>query len=377
MAGPSTTLALQACAAALACAFSLGVPAQSLDAALNAARAGMERAIKPPLELIWLEAEVQDEMWRGPSLAHVLQGCARAGAPKEGCAVTVRSARRYTFDSTSAVQPLALTLSSPHPRGTPSGSARLNLTGSGRVYIVTPHAAGTGAMRPPSGAILLAAGTAVHLVDAAYPSIQVEIKAPADEGLFLGNLSESDVTRVVALLVKQPGLVSASAANVLDGGQVALRAPAAEPVLPGNFSLLAGGMEVATPLPAPFAIASADLSLLAGKLDMPVRESARIAPRSIELDQDFSPLASAIEQSEPLPQVPDATLVAAALEHATPLPARAEPAKSPMQLAMASPAPATDLAKMRAEIEAEIARERERMAQALPGRSAARFRFGS
>lgn len=365
MASSKIAISLGACAAAVGCAFSVGASAQSLEAkgralldgrassaAMNAVHGGTDRAIRPPLEVIWLQADVHDKMWRDPSLAHVLQGCTRTGAPKEGCAVTVRSAWRYTFDANSAVRPAAIVVSSPHLRQAPSGAARLNLTGSGRVYIVTPHESGTGALRPPSGAILLAAGTAVQLVDVAYPSIQVEIKAPDNEGLFLGNLAESDVTKVVALLVKQPGLLSASAASVLGDGKVALHAPAtgAESI---QLAAIAPAKVAAEFEPALSSVASVDLSALAGNIDMPARGVARVTEEPV-LDRDFTPLAAALEKSDPLPvpmtiasidlsamkgwmempvrdlarvaappqpvQARDVALVAAALERATPLP---------------------------------------------------------
>ena len=104
--------------------------------------------------------------------------------------------------------------------------------------------------------------------------------------------------------------------------------------------MVAAAFERATPLPAVFAIASADFSVTAGTLEMPAPVTPSTAP------------------------VPAA-------------PPRPEPAKVPVHVAVAKPTGAGDLAKMRAEVEAEIARERERMAQALQGRSAPRFRFGT
>ncbi len=428
MAATKTRRTVSACAAAVGLALSLGASAQSTDAV----QSGLDRAIRLPLEIIWLQSEIQADLWRNPALAHALQGCTKIGTPKEGCAVSVRSSWRYTFDASSAVRPAPIVVSSLSIPGAPFAAGRLNLSGSGRVYLVTSSASSAEAIRPPAGAILLAAGSTVQLVDAAYPSIQIEVKAPQDRPLFLGNLAEADVTKVVALLVKQADLASASAANVLENGQIALRAPtpaasapvaAVSPYLSRtesqpDLSTLAGHLEVPVPL-TQFQVASVDLNALAGRLDMPVSDVPRAAASPF-LDQDFTLLAAALEKSAPLPgpfsmasidfsaiagrlETPtldvarateppldqDFTLLAGAVEKADPLPVssivasvaapRVEPAKAPAQLALASPspAPAADIAKMRAEIEAEIARERERIAQALQARGTTRFRFGT
>jgi hypothetical protein len=127
-----------------------------------------------------------------------------------------------------------------------------------------------------------------------------------------------------------------------------------------DFSLLAGVVEKPSVLPAKapvFTVASVDLSAVAGRLELPlppakpvVVEQAVVAPVPVQIAQ--APMAPAPVQI-----------------------ALASPSAAP---AAAAPVAATsDLARMRAEIEAEIARERERMAQTLQSRAGKQFRFGT
>ena len=497
MARIKKSFAINVCAAAVGCAFSFGASAQAVTTFQTGIQSGLDRAVKNPLEIIWLQSEVQEDMWRSPALAHALQGCGKLGTPKEGCGVSVRSAMRYSFDANSAVRTAPIVISSLSIPNAPFTAGRLNLSGSGRVYLITSQAPASPAVRPPAGAVLLAAGSTVHLVDAYFPSIQIEVKAPDDQPLFLGNLAESDVTKVVAMLVKQPGIVSASAVEYTRTGQVALRAaptgfqniqlasatstlPAtvarAEPialdltglagrievreaekralpassfkvasidatfaarmpelaaVVPMDYSALAGTLrlpakEIARPgkvdfqnqaltrLPAPvevaIAVASVDLSGLAGKLHLPIREVARSAPVEV-LNQDLARLPVPVEVAIAAAPIDLSSLAAGKLDLSSAR-ASAQPAavaltsqnpgvlvsvmeriatqtaapqvaqakiQAPIQLAMAAPAVAAsgDIAKMRAEIEAEIARERDRLAQSLQGRASRTFRFGT
>ena len=480
-AGLTDKLALRACAAAVGCAFAFGAGAQSLGQPLEQIQAGLDRGVRLPLEIIWLQSEIQAEMWRAPALAHALQACAKTGAPKEGCAVSVRSAWRYSFDASSAVRTAPIVISSLGLADAPFAKGRLNLSGSGRVFLVTSPGERSGtAVRPPSGVILLAAGSTVQLVDAAYPSIQIEVKAPADQPLFLGNLADAEIGKIFALLV-QPTIASASAADVLQEGKVALRVSPADPLmvasidlravsgklevpipdlpraarivpdfstevsfdqdftalaavmewpsarpatieafavasvdlsgLSGHFELpisdlakpvrlvpaisfdqdfgaLAAVVESPSALPAkiePFTVASIDLSALSGRFEMPVHGLARLsrkAPAAIVLDQDFSPLASAIESPSALPaKVQPLALAAIDLTGISgnfEMPVHAI-ARLPQPPAVQSAAakPSTDLARMRAEVEAEIARENERVAQLMHGRATKPFRFGT
>jgi hypothetical protein len=400
-----TRLALTACAAAIGCAFSAPVAAQQAET-----QNSIERAMRTPLEIVWLQSQIQADMWRQPGMG-AAQGCERPGAPKEGCAVPARTGWRYIFGASAPSHATPLFFS--------DAGARLSIAGTGKVYLVPGEKA---------PAVVLAAGTVVQIMDAAFPSIQIEIKAPADEPLNLGNLASADIRNVIALIARQPA-VQASAAQVLQTGKVAFRAPGVQPAvavaqrepLHPELPALAAALEISAPIPA-FDIAAADLSSF--RIDVPQPVAALAQPDPLA-GMDFSPLTATVEVATLVPEVPfdvaaanfaalsgrfdvpqplvtviapdplagDFSLLASAVEAATKLepgfdvaaadlsslsglidvPQALTPAPQPTaQVAVAS----SDLARMRAEIEAEIARERERLAQSLQP-AAKRVRFGT
>ncbi|MBV8032715.1 MAG: hypothetical protein JO035_14480 [Betaproteobacteria bacterium] len=297
MAAKSISFRKRATAAAVMAALGMLASAQAYAQSADRladqlVRGGLERGMRLPLEIIWLQSEIQADMWRNPTLAATLQGCATAGSPREGCAVSVRSAWRYTFDSASSVRPTPIVVSSLKIPDAPFGSGRLNLSGSGRVFLVTsPAEHGQGVMRPPSGAVVLAAGSTVQLIDAAYPSIQIEVKAPPNEPLFLGNLAAAEIGRIFSLLVP-PGAPSAKTASVLGDGKVALR----------------GGAEQA---PERIAVASLDPAAISARMEAPVTS------RPVRLESSQPLVASLALRDSGAPQAPIAIEMAVP---GTPLP---------------------------------------------------------
>lgn len=337
-------------AAMLACLSCAPSGAQSFGPAIDRPRAGLDRAGRLPLEIIWLQSEIQADMWRAPALAAALQGCARPGAPREGCAVSVRSAWRYSFDAGAGVQPAPIVISSLAVAGAPFAKGGLNLSGSGRVYLVTSDSGNT-AVKPPAGVILLAAGSTVQLVDTAYPSIQIEVSAPPDRPLFLGNLAAAEIGRIFALLVPKAAL-SASAADVLETGRVALRAR--DSVSDAQVAQAPPATAIEKPASMPVALAE--------RIDPTPRKTDGLEPILV-LDSMPVAIADAIgpaNRPAAHPAAPRKEIVIAS----APAPG-------------AIPALSSELSKLRAEVEAEIARDNARMAEALQGHGARRFRFGS
>lgn len=292
-----------------------------------------DRAVHTPLEVVWLRALSHAQMWSGRALARH-PGCDRAGAPREGCGIADRPVWRYVFGNGL------------HSQATPlffSEGSRISIAGTGRVYVV-----------PSSGApmLVLAAGTVVQISDASYPSIHIEVRAPQDEPLSLGNVASADIRNLIAMIARPPAQASAKA-------PVLPKAPQPEPL---EVAGLASGVEVSARIPQPrFEIAAADLSALSG-LNLP-QLTERIVAADPLAGTDLSQIAGATELSDPLPIVAAATVPVAT---------------APMQAVPIAPAaPVTsDLAKMRAEIEAEIERERARLAQSLQ-LTGKRFRFGT
>lgn len=270
MARPARKFAMRACAAAVCCAFSLGAMGQ---AGVEQVQVGLERASKTPLEILLLRADVQEEAWRNdPTLAAALQACTKTGAPREGCNVNGRTYWRFNLASNLVVSA---------PGAVPSLRAA-----SGRVLLVEQKPETTSLFRLPAGRIVLAAGSTVHLVDAAFPAILVEVKAPDAEALPLGNLGASDIGKVVALLVK-PGTVSASAAAVADGGRIVLHSGDGVP-RPGAGEILLAAISPASGIEAPTKSIAAppakveDASALATlDLGSPAVASLDLAPRVV------------------------------------------------------------------------------------------------
>ncbi|HYG54779.1 MAG TPA: hypothetical protein VD965_05735 [Burkholderiales bacterium] len=217
--------ALRACATAVAAAFSLQAFAQSsLEHALgnnrdaittyNQIQAGLDRSGRAPLETVWLRAEALEELWeKNPALSQTFQGCGKAGTPKEGCMVSGRTFWRFTL--APSLNAFAPSLSAQALRAAPPEADAAPAAGG--VYLV----ANAGAIGQRGGAVLLAAGATAQLIDTAYPSVLIEVSAPKDEPLLLGNLAASDIGKALAILTRQPG-GSANVASLGNGGRVAL-----------------------------------------------------------------------------------------------------------------------------------------------------------
>src|SRR5687768_3029771 len=153
----------------------------------NQVQAGLERGQRAPLEAVWLRAEVLEEMWtRNPTLSQALQGCDKA-TPKQGCMVSGRTFWRFTLAPT--INAFSPGLSAQAYRASPPEAD--TLPPAGGVYLV----ANAGAIGQKGGSVLLAAGATAQLIDTAYPSILIEVKAPDHEPLLLGSLAASDIGR--------------------------------------------------------------------------------------------------------------------------------------------------------------------------------------
>jgi hypothetical protein len=484
MTGTRKILAAAVCAAFSAQASAQSSPEQALgqngDAirGYNQVQVNLDRAQRTPLEAVWLRAEVLEEMWtKNAALSQLFQGCEKSGTPKQGCMVSGRTFWRFTLaPSLNAFSP---GLSAQAYRASPPESDPLPAAGG--VYLV----ANAGAIGQKDGSVLLAAGTSAQLIDTAYPSILIEVKAPDDQPLLLGSLAASDIGKALALLTRQTA--NAKVATLSDGGRVTLQktlvaSSAPAPVLrtksttdfSGDYSALVATIETpialakrdgsstllqgvdtkaiasldvapkidfkgdfttlvaAVELPIALlkrdasrvpemdsgVIASLDLApkpdyrgdftMLVAAVELPVALLKREAPRAPEMDAgvvaaldvapkpdfrgDFTTLVAAVEMPIALakrdaPRVPemDSTVVAA-LDVAP----KAEPAPAPIIMAAVAPkpinvvvdvapAPSSNaaIARMRAEIEAEVARENARLAQTLQGRTTKRLAFGT
>ena len=235
---PSRNFAVRACAAAVCAVFSASTMAQSAaeQARTNAGQAlitsaqstgflaGLDRALKTPLEVIWLRTASEASIWDEGSLSQATQACGNGARAQNGCVVVGRTAWRYVFGGNAQFAPQAnevarLIVSSLKLPESPLTSGKLELSGTGRLYLITPEST---APRKAHLAVVLAAGSVLTISDAAAPAIQIELKASETQPLLLGNLATAEVSRMLSLLLK-PGAVNASEASVDAHGRVALR----------------------------------------------------------------------------------------------------------------------------------------------------------
>lgn len=92
----------------------------------------------------------------------------------------------------------------------------------GRVYLVAPSVENNGLIRSPQGAIVLAAGREVELVDAASPSVTVKVAA-AGQAVNVGELvAEGGSIGMFGALLGNAGVVEANGAVAGPGGEIRL-----------------------------------------------------------------------------------------------------------------------------------------------------------
>ena len=97
----------------------------------------------------------------------------------------------------------------------------------GHVYLIAPaveNQAGA-VITSPKGEIVIAAGKTVELVNALTPDLRVEFTAPENQAVNAGEVvAASGRVGIYGTLIKNSGIVSASRAEIGDGGKIVLRA---------------------------------------------------------------------------------------------------------------------------------------------------------
>ncbi len=123
---------------------------------------------------------------------------------------------------------------------------QLNTGQGGLVYLVAPQVENSGIIHAPGGAVMLAAGHSVQLVDGANPALHVVVSAPDDQALNLGQVvAQGGRIGIFGALVKQRGTASADSAVRGAQGQVLLRASGRSMLEGGSRTTARGGGEVA------------------------------------------------------------------------------------------------------------------------------------
>lgn len=95
----------------------------------------------------------------------------------------------------------------------------------GMVYLVGRDVKNSGIIRSPQGEILLAAGRSIELVDAQTPELRVELTAPDNQVLNVGQLiAEGGRIGMYGTLVAHSGVASANTAVVGENGKIVFKA---------------------------------------------------------------------------------------------------------------------------------------------------------
>ena len=124
--------------------------------------------------------------------------------------------------------------------GTVANHGNINTDTGGEVYLVGSAVTNGGVITSPKGHVVLAAGKQVELVNPGTPNLRVEINAPDNQVLNLGDIvAESGRIGIYAGLINNSGTIRADSA-VAEGGRILLKA-AKEIMLESSSVLDASG----------------------------------------------------------------------------------------------------------------------------------------
>lgn len=101
----------------------------------------------------------------------------------------------------------------------------INTAGGGMVYLVGRDVQNSGIIRSPGGEIMLAAGKSVELVDSQNPEIRVQVNAPDNQAVNLGQLiAAGGRIGMYGTLVRQAGVANANTAVRGENGKIVFKA---------------------------------------------------------------------------------------------------------------------------------------------------------
>src|SRR5204863_61588 len=85
----------------------------------------------------------------------------------------------------------------------------------GQVYLIAPNVENHGVITSPGGEVILAAGKTVELVNAATPNVRVELTAPENEALNVGQVVVgAGRAGIYGTTIRNSGTVSANSVAV-------------------------------------------------------------------------------------------------------------------------------------------------------------------
>jgi filamentous hemagglutinin family protein len=145
----------------------------------------------------------------------------------------------------------------------------INAASGGQVYLVGPAVTNSGVITSPKGEVILAAGNSVELVDPGTPNLRVEITAPDNQAINLGQIiADSGRVGIYAGLINHTGTIRADSAVVTEDGRIVLKATK-------NATLEAGSLSTANgPRGGSITVQSGDTTLVAGAIEAKGSEGA-------------------------------------------------------------------------------------------------------
>lgn len=109
--------------------------------------------------------------------------------------------------------------------GSVINNGAIRTTQGGSVYLIAPDVQNTGLITSPKGEVVLAAGKSVELVEPGTPGLRVEINAPSNEALNMGQIvADSGRIGIYAGLVRNSGTIRADSVSTDAAGRIILKA---------------------------------------------------------------------------------------------------------------------------------------------------------
>jgi filamentous hemagglutinin family protein len=141
-------------------------------------------------------------------------------------------------------------------------SGNITTSSGGNVYLIGNAVTNNGIITSPKGEVILAAGNSVELVNPGTPDLRVQIVAPDNQALNLGQIAaDSGRIGIYAGLINQSGTINANSVVVGENGQITLKATR-------NTTLEAGSITTANgPSGGKIEIQSGDTTLVAGTVE--------------------------------------------------------------------------------------------------------------
>ena len=101
----------------------------------------------------------------------------------------------------------------------------INTASGGMVYLIGQDVQNSGIIQSPKGEIILAAGKSVELVDAQTPEVRVQVSAPDNQALNIGQLiAAGGSIGIYGAMVKHGGTASANTAVMGENGKIVFKA---------------------------------------------------------------------------------------------------------------------------------------------------------